>query len=110
MVHVIDAIKTRRSGRAHSSRRVPLRGLRQVLEAAGWAPSAHNAQPWRFIVLTGEAKKQELAKAMANAWMADLAKQGVLPQVRENLCKMSGERFTRAPVLIIACVTMLEKL
>lgn len=106
MAHVIDAIKTRRSVRVYSPRKIPLSVLQQVLEAASWAPSAHNAQPWRFIVLTGEAEKQALAEAMANAWMADLAKQCVSPQVRENLCKASVERFTRAPMLIIACVTM----
>ncbi|MCW4046087.1 MAG: nitroreductase family protein [Candidatus Bathyarchaeota archaeon] len=106
MAHVIDAIKTRRSVRTYSSRPVPLSTLQQVLEAAGWAPSAHNAQPWRFIVLASEAEKQVLAEAMAKAWMTDLAKQGVTLEVQESLCKASVERFTRAPVLIIACITM----
>ncbi|RLI07583.1 hypothetical protein DRO32_03645 [Candidatus Bathyarchaeota archaeon] len=26
-----------------------------VLDAARWAPSAHNAQPWRFMVITSDA-------------------------------------------------------
>jgi nitroreductase len=49
----LDAIKQRRSIRAFD-RRMPPRGLiAQCLEAATWAPSATNQQPWEFIVLAG---------------------------------------------------------
>jgi coenzyme F420-0:L-glutamate ligase/coenzyme F420-1:gamma-L-glutamate ligase len=106
MTHVIDAIKTRRSVRIYSLREVSNSLLCEVLEAAGWAPSAHNAQPWRFIVLTSEAGKHKLAETMADAWVEDLAEQGVSPRTRERLRKASVERFTRAPVLIVACVTL----
>ena len=34
-----------------NNRPVPQELIEEVLVAAGWAPSAHNAQPWRFIVL-----------------------------------------------------------
>jgi F420 biosynthesis protein FbiB-like protein len=78
--------------------------LRQVLEAADWAPSAHNAQPWRFIVLTETSAKQVLAEAMADAWTADMAKDGVTIEAQKR--KASIERFTHAPALIVACLTM----
>jgi coenzyme F420-0:L-glutamate ligase/coenzyme F420-1:gamma-L-glutamate ligase len=103
---VTDAIKTRRSIRRYSSRRVSTEVISEILEAARWAPSAHNAQPWRFIVLIDKSLKQDLAEAMANAWMADMIKDGTLMKVREKLRKASVERFTRAPVLVIACLTM----
>jgi coenzyme F420-0:L-glutamate ligase/coenzyme F420-1:gamma-L-glutamate ligase len=74
------------------------------LEAAGWAPSAHNAQPWRFLVLTDESVKQALAEAMADAWTADMAKDGVTIETQKR--KASIERFTHAPALIVACLTM----
>ena len=51
MSHVLDAIKERRSVRKYLARPVPKEAIEEVLVAAGWAPSAHNAQPWRFIVL-----------------------------------------------------------
>jgi coenzyme F420-0:L-glutamate ligase / coenzyme F420-1:gamma-L-glutamate ligase len=52
---VLDVIKKRRSMRVFD-RRMPPRGLiAECLEAATWAPSATNQQPWEFIVLTGEA-------------------------------------------------------
>jgi coenzyme F420-0:L-glutamate ligase/coenzyme F420-1:gamma-L-glutamate ligase len=104
MAHVMDLIKERRSIRRYSSRKVSFDVLRQVLEAAGWAPSAHNAQPWRFIVLTEESAKQALAEAMADAWTADMAKDGVAVEAQKRAASI--ERFTHAPVLVLACLTM----
>jgi F420 biosynthesis protein FbiB-like protein len=106
MSRVTDAIKTRRSIRKYSSRRVSAEVISEILEAARWAPSAHNAQPWRFIVLIDEALKQNLAEAMADAWMADMIKDGAPAEIRENMTKASVERFTHAPVLVVACLTM----
>ena len=106
MDNIMDLIKERRSIRSYSSRKVPISVLRQVLEAAGWAPSAHNAQPWRFIVLTDTPMKQKLAEAMADAWVADMIKDGVPSEACDNMRKASVERFTKAPVLIVACITM----
>ena len=44
--------------------------------AAGWSPSAHNSQPWRFIILENPSVKRELAEAMADTWAADVKKDG----------------------------------
>jgi F420 biosynthesis protein FbiB-like protein len=104
MPRVTDAIKQRRSIRKYSPRPISPEILREILEAAGWAPSAHNAQPWRFIVLTEESAKQALAEAMADAWTADMAKDGVAVEAQKR--KASIERFTHAPALIVACLTM----
>jgi F420 biosynthesis protein FbiB-like protein len=35
-----------------------------------------------------------------------MIKDGMLMEVRENLIKASVERFTRAPVLVVACLSM----
>lgn len=104
MPRVTDAIKQRRSIRKYSTRPISPEILKEILEAAGWAPSAHNAQPWRFIVLTEESAKQALAEAMADAWTADMAKDGVTVEAQKR--KASIERFTHAPALIVACLTM----
>jgi coenzyme F420-0:L-glutamate ligase/coenzyme F420-1:gamma-L-glutamate ligase len=106
MSHVTDVIKKRRSIRKYSSRRISTEGLNEILGAARWAPSVHNAQPWRFIALIDRSLKRELAEAMANAWEADMIKDGAPSEDSENQRKASVERFTRAPVLIVACLTM----
>ncbi len=45
-----DLLRRRWSPRAFSPEPVPREALRSVLEAARWAPSASNRQPWHFIV------------------------------------------------------------
>ncbi len=45
-----DLLRRRRSPRAYDSRPVEVDKLRSLLEAARWAPSSNNGQPWRFVV------------------------------------------------------------
>jgi len=104
MSYVLDAIKKRRSVRKYLARPVPKEIIEEVLVAAGCAPSAHNAQPWRFIILADASVKQELAEAMAESWAADIAKDGL--SVDPENFKFRVERFATAPVLILACLTM----
>jgi F420 biosynthesis protein FbiB-like protein len=104
MVSVHDAITQRRSVRKLQSRPVPEEVLEQVLLAAGWAPSAHNAQPWRFIILVDPGLKRRLAEAMANTWAADVAKDG--QTVEPETFKLRVERFATAPTLVLACLSM----
>jgi coenzyme F420-0:L-glutamate ligase/coenzyme F420-1:gamma-L-glutamate ligase len=106
MSRITEVIKKRRSIRKYSSRPISTEVLNEILEAARWAPSAHNAQPWRLIALIDRSLKHELAEAMANAWEADMIKDGAPSEASENQRKASMERFTRAPVLILACLTM----
>jgi len=49
-----DLMKRRWSPRAFAERLVEHEKLRSMFEAARWAPSAFNAQPWSFIVATKE--------------------------------------------------------
>ena len=70
----LDTIKERRSVRKYQAKPVPQEAIEEVLAAAGWAPSAHNAQPWRFIVLADPEVKRKLAEAMAKSWAADMVK------------------------------------
>lgn len=47
---LLAPIATRRSLRAFDARPVPDELLGRALDAARWAPSAGNGQPWRFVV------------------------------------------------------------
>jgi nitroreductase len=47
-----ELLRRRWSPRAFSDRRVEPDTLRSLLEAARWAPSSYNEQPWGFIVAT----------------------------------------------------------
>ena len=106
MDYFVELIKKRRSIRKYASRKVAFALVREVLETAQWAPSAHNAQPWRFVVLSDVGLKKDLAEGMAAAWVADMIKDGTSAKVRKNRAIASIEQFTHAPVLIVACLTM----
>ncbi len=48
--HAIDPLFLNRwSPRAYSGETMPESDLLAILEAAHWAPSAYNSQPWRFV-------------------------------------------------------------
>jgi len=49
---VHDLVARRWSPRVFADRPVPSAALHSVLEAARWAPSSFNEQPWRLIVAT----------------------------------------------------------
>ncbi|MDI6882864.1 MAG: nitroreductase family protein [Patescibacteria group bacterium] len=65
-MEVFEAIKNRRSVRDYKSTEVPEEKLKRILEAARLAPSAHNAQDWKFIVVKDARKRKELAEAAYN--------------------------------------------
>lgn len=48
---VLEALATRRSIRRFLDRPVEPSLLERILEAARWAPSHRNRQPWRFVVV-----------------------------------------------------------
>jgi len=48
-VEVLEAIRTRRSIRSFNAEKIPDQDIVKILEAARWAPSAGNRQPWTFI-------------------------------------------------------------
>jgi nitroreductase len=49
---IIDALAERWSPRAFADRPVEPEKLRRVLEAARWAASSYNEQPWRYLIAT----------------------------------------------------------
>lgn len=60
---VFRAIKTRRSVRAFTDQQVTGKEVEKLIEAARWAPSAGNIQPWDFIIVREPKVKQGLSKA-----------------------------------------------
>jgi len=102
----VEFFRNRRSIREYLPEEVPHEKLLRVLEAFRWAPSAHNAQPWRLIVVRDSDTKRRLAEAMASHWDRDMERDGVPEMQRENLTKASIRRFAGAPLLVIVCLTM----
>lgn len=82
-MEVMEAIQKRRSVRKFSDRSIEEESINKLLTAAIWAPSAGNAQPWRFLVVRNEDLKQGLVQAAR------------------------GQRFiAQAPITIVVCVDL----
>jgi nitroreductase len=62
-VDIHELIRARRSGRAYQDKPVPGQVLERLLEAARWAPSAMNRQPWKLVVVTNADRRHRLAVA-----------------------------------------------
>ncbi|MEM1872915.1 MAG: nitroreductase family protein, partial [Candidatus Nezhaarchaeales archaeon] len=69
---VFEAIRGRRSIRTYIPSEIGLDKLKMVLEAAIWAPSAGNLQPWEFVVVDDKDVMMHLARAsLHQMWMSE---------------------------------------
>ena len=102
-----SALARRRMIRNYQNTPVDPALIAVVLSAAVRAPSPHNRQPWRFAILTGQARVT-LAEAMGAQLRRDLAQDGVATELIEKDAQRSYQRITAAPVAILACLSMVD--
>ena len=102
---LLELLHERRSVRRYAEREIPGEVVRAALEGARWAPSPHNSQPWRFVVLRDAERRRRFAERMGERWRADLAADGLSTEVIEQIVGKSRERIRGAPVSIILCLT-----
>ncbi len=58
----LELLKSRRSIRKYKSTPVEEDKIQKCLEAARWAPSASNKQPWEFMIVTNNKFRQKMAE------------------------------------------------
>jgi FMN reductase (NADPH) len=102
----IELLKSRRSIRAYKPDPIPDEYIQKIIEAARWAPSGGNSQPWEFIVI----KKKELKDRIADLFMKSvgLLREAELTREKEMrmpalVGEMTEPGFKNAPVLILLC-------
>lgn len=64
----LETIQKRRSVRVYKSGKVTEPELGLILEAARWAPSGANTQPWEFVVTRDRAKMKRVREIYDNEW------------------------------------------
>ena len=104
----ITWLMSRRSIRRYLPEPVPPELIEQLLTAAIWAPSAHNRQPWRFMVMTEWETKHKLATAMGDKLRADLTADHVPPDLIAKDTTRSYQRITGSPLLILLCLSLAD--
>ena len=70
----LDLVASRQSDRAYTDEPVSPEQVELILEAARLAPSACNAQPWRFVAITDPELAHAVGKATAGLGMNKFAK------------------------------------
>lgn len=66
----IEAIKNRYSCRNYKGKEIPEDKLKKVLKAAQLAPSAHNSQPWKIVVVKKQNLKDRVAQTASQPFIA----------------------------------------
>ncbi len=105
---VLELIRGRRSLRRYRPRPVPREWIMQILESASWAPSAHNRQPWRFVILDNAALKQQLAVSMGIRLRRDLQADKMPSAIIGKDVSRSYDRICSAPLIIVVCMTLAD--
>ena len=108
IVNTLANFFSRRSIRRYQPDPVPQALITQMLEAAVYAPSAHNRQPWRFYILTDAARKESLAAAMGAKLRRDLEADGAPEALIAADTGRSYARITGAAALIVVCLSMID--
>ncbi len=93
----LETINNRHSIRMFADQPVSESDINTILQAANKAPSAHNQQSWRFIVVQGE-KKQALAKLVSSHAAA-------FPRPSTALLRMASRSVASAPIVIAVANT-----
>jgi len=99
---LLNLIRTRRSVRRFRDEPVSRDILERLIEAASWAPSAGNAQDWRFTVVTSPSRLREMNDAARRAWEKIIAAHegsGLVEDVGRYAARFSD--FAAAPALIV---------
>lgn len=108
-----EAIRGRRSIRKYKADApVPREHIEAMIEAARWAPSSTNIQPWRFIVVEDRETIAAMAKAVYDKFQA-LSKEGLREGEKRlaafcRFLRSYGSFFAEAPLVIVACAKPYE--
>jgi nitroreductase len=109
-----EAMSTLRAVRRLKPDPIPADVLGRILEAASWAPTGGNTQPWRVIVVRDRAKMAELGRLYAKGWHAYAKGHRAMiadapESLRASTEKMIGagdylaDHFAETPALLVFC-------
>ena len=99
----MEFLRARRSTRRFKSDSLPAPVIERILKTATFAPSAHNLQPWRFVIIQTRSAKSALGKALTQKMRLDMESEGELQADIDSRVKCSLRRIDEPPVTILLC-------
>ena len=82
---------------------IPDSVIERILTTATFAPSAHNLQPWRFVIIKNPDARNKLAATLTTKMRVDMQAEGADQTEIESRVKRSISRIDEAPALILLC-------
>ena len=113
-IDLYEAMSTLRAVRRLEPDPIPRDALQRILQAAAWAPTGGNAQPWRVIVVEEPTRKARLGELYARGWYAYAEEhkkllEGAPEALRRATEKMLdagdhlAEHFAATPTILVFC-------
>jgi nitroreductase len=113
-MELYDAMSTLRAVRRLKPDTIPGAVTERILQAAAWAPTGGNVQPWRVVVVRERARKQRLGELYAARWKAYTAglRRGLAEAPADVRAKTErtlaagdhlAEHFAETPLVAVFC-------
>ncbi|MFX1390239.1 MAG: coenzyme F420-0:L-glutamate ligase [Promethearchaeota archaeon] len=104
-----EILKKRRSYKLEfNSRKVDKELLLECIELARWAPSAHNSQYWRYVILEKGEIRNDLIRSMNTKLRNDLIRDGRSEVYSKSKIDKTKFKFESAPYLLLMCLDKSE--
>ena len=109
---IYEVMQTQRAIRRWTDEPVDPAVIERIIQAGCWAPSGSNSQPWGFLVVTDDDKRERLAEAIRSGFESRMGTSFPNPEQVEDPtrrrmyrgAKNLFENFAAAPVWIIPCL------
>ena len=100
---ILNAIDNRKTIRKFTTKKPTTDEIKRMINSARLAPSAINAQNWRFIAVLNDDIKQKMAQSVLDGYDSIISK--IDPETASQVERFKGHStfFTHAP-LVIVCV------
>ena len=86
----LDLVKQRRSIRRFKSDPVPTEAILKILEAARWAPSGFNMQPWEFVIVQKPELKTRIIEITGSYWSQSVEMEKARPAWQGRTWEIDG--------------------
>jgi len=105
MSDFFDVVHRQRACRAFAPDDVPDDVVARLLDAATFAPSAENKQPWVFVVVRDDATRKRIADLTAQVWQSARAHEETHldPRILADVDQATEGGFAAAPVIVVVC-------
>jgi coenzyme F420-0:L-glutamate ligase/coenzyme F420-1:gamma-L-glutamate ligase len=98
-----DVPLARRTVRSFTSEPVDPAVVRDAIGIALTAPAPHHSEPWRFVILSTHAVRDEFLDVMLNAWVSDLRSDGFTEEQIARRVRR-GDVLRHAPLIVVPCL------